>query len=368
MGQSIGLVMIVKNEAQVIGRLAESVREFIDYWVICDTGSTDGTPAVVRHSFAGLPGELHHDAWVDYSTNRNLALQAARGKADYLLLLDADQTVRFEADLPELTSDAYLLLIDEGWAHWLPRLVRGDLHWYYVGSVHEYLALGRDYRAERLPQLVVRHFADGGGRSDKFQRERALLERDLADDPDNPRTLFYLAQTAAALGQGEEAAEIYRRRIELGGWAEEVFWSRYQRALLVAGWDRSAAVAELMQAWEYRPTRAEPLYDLARLSRESNDHHLAHLFASEGRRIPYPDDEILFVVRWVYEWGMDFEWAIAAYWVGDVAAALQVNEQLLARRDLPLIYREATRRNRDICVRRLEDPSYADAGAASSET
>jgi len=42
-GQTICLVMIVKNEAHVIRRCLESVRPLIDTWLIIDTGSTDGT-------------------------------------------------------------------------------------------------------------------------------------------------------------------------------------------------------------------------------------------------------------------------------------------------------------------------------------
>lgn len=353
MNQTVGLVMIVKNEAPILGRLAASVRGLISHWVICDTGSTDGTIDVIEKEFAGIPGKLLRHRWFDYAANRTLSLRAGLGTADYLLLLDADQTIRIEGDLPDLTADAYELLIDESWAHWLPRLLRGDLEWRFEGSAHEYLVLDREYSSMRLPELVVEHHADGGGRPDKFQRERALLEKDLRKNPDNPRTLFYLAQTLVALGEGRNAAEIYRRRIELGGWEEEVFWSRYQRALLVAGWNRPAGITELLEAWEYRPTRAEPLYELTRIFREETKYSLAYLFGSEGRRIAYPKDDVLFVERWIYDWGVAFEWAVAAYWVGDYGGALEVNEQLLLRHDLPENYREATESNRDFCRKQL---------------
>jgi glycosyltransferase involved in cell wall biosynthesis len=51
--------MIVKNEAPVIARGLVSVRPIIDYWVIVDTGSTDGTQNAIHTSMAGLHGELH---------------------------------------------------------------------------------------------------------------------------------------------------------------------------------------------------------------------------------------------------------------------------------------------------------------------
>ncbi|MGD0895489.1 MAG: hypothetical protein ACLP81_05245 [Acidimicrobiales bacterium] len=58
---------------------------------------------------------------------------------------------------------------------------------------------------------------------------------------------------------------------------------------------------------------------------------------------------------------MDFEWAIAAYWVGEVDAALEVTEQLIARQDLPANFNEAAKRNRDFCIRKLEELKIADA-------
>ncbi len=56
---SVCLCMIVKVEAGVTERCLESVRGVVDYWVICDTGSTDGTEDVVRRLLDGIPGELH---------------------------------------------------------------------------------------------------------------------------------------------------------------------------------------------------------------------------------------------------------------------------------------------------------------------
>ena len=51
---SICLNMIVKNEAKIITRLLESVVDIIDYWVICDTGSTDNTCEMILNYFKGI--------------------------------------------------------------------------------------------------------------------------------------------------------------------------------------------------------------------------------------------------------------------------------------------------------------------------
>jgi glycosyltransferase involved in cell wall biosynthesis len=67
--------------------------------VIVDTGSTDGTQELIREALADLPGALIERPWVDFAHNRNEALAAARGRCDYILLIDADDTVAFDGGL-----------------------------------------------------------------------------------------------------------------------------------------------------------------------------------------------------------------------------------------------------------------------------
>ena len=45
--KTVCLNMIVRNESSVIQRCLDSVKGFIDYWVIVDTGSIDGTQKIV---------------------------------------------------------------------------------------------------------------------------------------------------------------------------------------------------------------------------------------------------------------------------------------------------------------------------------
>jgi len=351
--QTICLCMIVKNEAKVIGRLADSVRPIIDHWVICDTGSTDGTPEKVAEVFAGIPGELFHDEWVDYGTNRTKMLERARGRADYLLILDADHTLRIEGRLPRLDAESYALLVDESLAHWVPRLVRGDLTWRYVGAAHEYITSDEPHRTEMLPLLVVEHHADGGNQSDKLTRERDLLVSDLERDPENARTVFYLAQTHRALGETDRAIELYQRRIGLDGWHEEMFYSMFQHASLVAESDWDAAVPLFLEAFEFESTRAEPLHALAAGYRERHQYQVAAMFAVRGMHIAQPT-HALFVHRDVYEWGLEYEWSVCAFRLGDFDGALRASDHLLASPHLPEAFRDYVARTRQRCLVALD--------------
>jgi len=283
--------MIVKNEAAVIERCLASVRGLIDTWVISDTGSTDGTQDLIRAALEGVPGELRQEPWVNFGHNRTLNIRHARGKADYLLLIDADMVVRQEGALPALVADSYMLRHAGETEYRIKRLVRGDLSWRYEGATHEYLTTDERDVPANLDALVVEHFADGGSRADKFQRDARLLREELERDPGNARTVFYLAQTMRDLGNREEAVELYDRRTRMGGWAEEVYYALLQVGILRAETgDWPAAMDAFTRAWDARPQRVEACYELCSRLRGMGRYQLAHVFARAALDRELPDD------------------------------------------------------------------------------
>jgi glycosyltransferase involved in cell wall biosynthesis len=351
---SICLCMIVRDEAAVIGRCLRSVRGLIDSWVICDTGSTDHTRGIVERELRDIPGRLHERPWRNFGENRSDLMRLAARAGDYLLLIDADMTVTFDrAGLSGLSADSYLLRHAEPVEYWIKRLVKGDREWRYVGSTHEHVATSAPEAMEKLDAIVIHHHADGGTRPEKLGRDLRLLERDLHCDPTDARAVFYLAQTYRDLGRRTEAIELYGQRVAMGGWDQEVFYSLFQAGVLRAeNGEWPAAMAALVGAWEYRPARLEPVYELASRLRVRGDHQTAYSFARRGLGRPLPDD-ILFVWPWVYRWGLLFEYSIAAYWVGEHGQALAACQRLLSLSDLPEEYRKATVTNLDFCLQRV---------------
>jgi predicted GH43/DUF377 family glycosyl hydrolase/tetratricopeptide (TPR) repeat protein len=346
--QTVALCMIVRNESRILERCVRSLTGLIDSWVICDTGSTDDTPAVIGSLLGHLPGELHSRTWRDFGHNRTELLALAQGAADYLLLIDADMTVCRLGPLPALTADAYVLRESGPLDFGVVRLVRGDRHWWYEGSTHEYIATDGEVVQEELAELQIEHHADGAARPEKLLRDAGLLKRDMVSEPDNPRPVFYLAQTYRDLGKPELAARYYRSRVMMGGWEEEVFYANLQEGLLTAERDLPAAVPVLLEAWQRRPTRAEPLFELAQAYRQRGDFELALMFAERGLEIGYPAD-VLFVHRWVYDYGLLMERALAAGGLGDLARARADLTTILEYAELPA----QTRRYIEQCRREI---------------
>ncbi len=150
MTKTVCLNMIVKNEAGIIERCLAAARPAIDRWVIVETGSTDGTQERVRAALQDLPGDLAERPWVDFGHNRTEALRLAEGKADSLLLLDADNLLQIKdpAWRDGLGADAHTLTtrLPTDFQFRLTRLVdarpAGSRRWRYWGATHEYGGAG----------------------------------------------------------------------------------------------------------------------------------------------------------------------------------------------------------------------------------
>ena len=165
--ETLCLNMIVKNESEVITRCLDSVKSIIDYWVIVDTGSTDGTQEIIKEHFKEIPGELYERPWRNFGDNRSEALELAKGKGDYLLFMDADDVLEFEPDfhLPELTQELYYMSRGtEGFVYLSPQLVKGCLPWKWIGVMHEYIECGYPFTSQAIENMrYVSHF--GGASS-----------------------------------------------------------------------------------------------------------------------------------------------------------------------------------------------------------
>lgn len=357
--QTVCLNMIVKDEASVIERCLASVKPFVTHWVIVDTGSTDGTQDIVRRFMADLPGELHERPWRNFGHNRNEALELARNKASYLLMMDADNS--FHAPplwrWPALKAPGYYLrMVLDGTHYQQCLLISTALPWRWEGVLHEYLTAGEHPPLGTLEGAWVQARREGARSRDPltFHKDAALLEDALRQEPGNTRYAFYLAQSWRDAGEPERARRAYLARAAMGGWAEEVWFSLYQAAALAERLQHPAAEvqAAYVAAYQYRPARVEPLVALARWHNRHKEWAMAQLYARAAMDLPRPDD-LLFLDEGAYRWGAIDEAAVAAYWLGNYFESLRLSMRLLNEGLLPEQERTRVQTNRDFAVRQL---------------
>lgn len=361
------LAMIVKNEIHNMRRCLESVKDLINYWVICDTGSTDGTQQFIKDLMAewGIPGELHERPWVDFATNRTESLKLARDKGDYTLVMDADDYLEINGDksvLQNLKLDQYSVKIVHGGLEYSRvQIVRNEYEWKYVGVLHEYLDGPKNVTL--FPPVVINNVTIRASASDtrngfsgqkKYISDALILEKALLDDTIDPglksRYTFYLAQSYRDAGMHERSIVAYQQRVELGGWEEEVYYSKYMVARLKAVLKHKdeEVIDAFLKAWEYRPSRVDALFDLIIYLRDKERHALAWGFVSIGIKIP-PTRDSLFVRADIQQWRMLDEYSILAARTGNkdeaIKAAKTLIESPLAPQLIPEHERERIAKN-----------------------
>jgi tetratricopeptide (TPR) repeat protein len=169
-----------------------------------------------------------------------------------------------------------------------------------------------------------------------YARDAALLEEALSSDPENTRNVFYLAQSYRDCGDLAKSMDVYRRRAAMGGWDEEVWFSLYQAALLGErlGASPKDVAHSYLTAFQCRPTRAEPLVQLARYHRQRGEYSLAFLYARHAAALPRPTD-LLFIDDAVYRWRSLDELSISAYYVGAQEEGRAAFQRLVLQNQFP---------------------------------
>lgn len=333
---SIVLIMIVKNEGAIIQRLMRSCLGIVSGFCICDTGSTDDTVAKVSQcaESANLPCAVPRHKWKNFGVNRSLSFAEGVKFCDaqgwdrsrtFGLLLDGDMILKPQASAEAITASirnkkgVAMMQRNGGVEYFNMRLVRFDCPWRCVGATHEFWACAGDQSLcnERLdPSLMfIEDVNDGGAKADKFERDVRMLTEELATQPRNHRTLFYLAQSYQNSGKPEAAIPLYERRIQAGGWAEEVWYSHLSIARCHLNL-KSVVDAEhwYNKAIALNPKRAEPYFELARLFRETVQPFKAWHYCERGVSLPKPE-EGLFVESDVYEFRLKHEMTMISYFV-----------------------------------------------------
>ena len=223
---TICLNMIVKNEAHIIQETLRKLCEKISfsYWVICDTGSTDDTPNIIKEFFKTkqIHGEMFYDQWVNFSHNRTLALTRAFKKTDLLLVFDADDEIVGEIKMPkEVLFDEYHLQFgsEMGSSYTRVLLINNQKPFEYKSVIHEFITCKEPGTSASL--LEGNYYVVSGRTSarnkdpEKYLKDAKILERaykeaKIAGDLLFYRYAFYCANSYKDYGSFENAIEWYK--------------------------------------------------------------------------------------------------------------------------------------------------------------
>jgi tetratricopeptide (TPR) repeat protein len=325
------LNMIVKNESKIITRMLQSVLPIIDTYCICDTGSTDNTVELIESFFQqhNIFGKIVKEPFINFEHNRTVALRHAYNMSDYILLLDADMCL----DIKEFTKEMLLgyeaisiLQGSEDFYYKNVRIIKNNGLFKYTGVTHEYLSFPNDRGIKTTTFdkniLFINDFGDGGCKNDKYERDIKLLLKGIEDEPGNVRYYFYLANSYHDSGQYEKAIQYYKKRIELGNWIQEQWYSAYRIGKCYNSLnDIEKAIYYWLQAFEMFPRRIENLYEIVHYYRNNCKNNLALVFYNIAKNIiktlsNNEKNDFLFLQNDKYVYKLDYEYSIFAYYNG----------------------------------------------------
>jgi hypothetical protein len=199
----------------------------------------------------------------------------------------------------------------------------------------------------------------------KAAQERNWLLAKVKRNPEDARSVFFLAETYSRMEDFVNARRWCERRVEMGGCDEEVYWAMYRLAESMSnlGEPWPDVQEAYLKAWKFRPTRAEALHAIAFRCRVEQRYWLGYLFAQRAAEISFPEED-LFVPRYadIYAWRATDEQAVCASWIGRHTEAFTLCRRLLARPDIPDPDRQRIAANRDFSV-----PAMLEAAAPYPE-
>jgi len=219
----LSLCLIARNEEAFLADCLDSVRGVVDEIVVVDTGSTDGTAAIARARGARV---VHQEWSHDFAAARNTSLAAARG--DVAFVLDADERfvggdVRVAAEdllrrSPVACGRVEIVNEPMGSRVLVTRLVPLDGRHRFHGRVHEQVLRDGSEPQRIATAVTVRHLGyapDVVAARSKLGRNVELLEREVAEHPEDAYLAYQLGRTLLGAGRAREAHAALERALVL---------------------------------------------------------------------------------------------------------------------------------------------------------
>ena len=313
----ICLAMIVKNAGPVFKEVLSNNLPFFDYWVILDTGSTDGTQNVIKETLSQKRGTLYEEPFVNFKVSRNRCLDLAGTVCQFIVMLD--DTYILKGDIRNFLTetrgdtfaDSYSLMIQSSDSEYYSnRIIKSRSSLRYIHTIHEVItdidntnvtippeeAYIFDVRSDYMEQRTI----------DRKQFDLELLFKELETTPDDPRTLYYIAQTYGCMGDEIKKAKYFEKRILLEGYIQEKIDSLFELArtynfkvnretmqLMEPGtelsqmqWQRCEELYQ--QAYELDQNRPDSLYFIGIHYYLARDHITSHEYFKRAFEVGYP--------------------------------------------------------------------------------
>ena len=276
---TICLAMMARDEANIISTSLNSAIPYIDSWVLFDYGSRDSTLDKVSAVLVDVPGQLEKRIFKGFSESRNALLTQASAAADFVLMLDADETIgsfRSQITLPHGVDVGFIEVAEHGYSTRQPRLFRAGADCRYQFHVSEQLGIHSDATAFIDTEKIIHHRNGYRHRhTSTVGSDLAFVKAELIHHPQSSHLQLALAKCYLRNRRFADALPCYNKVIECAEDGEHIWQALYFSAniYLSNSNDNSFAnpplgLQRLQQCFDLDPTRGEPLMRLCEVFRD----------------------------------------------------------------------------------------------------
>jgi len=354
MTKLLELVMIVKNSGEILRECLQENKKWIDHWTILDTGSTDNTPDIIREELKDVEGNLYFSEFIDFSQARNKCLDLSSKICKYKIMLDDSYKLFGGKELRKLLSKSSepCFLIKIGYFndtilvndYYSKRITKTSENIRYKYRIHE------DVNCEKVTfikndNIFICDLTSMEHRIrtvNRLKSDYKLLKMDLEDNPNDPRTLYYLSKVANEMDKYKESLEYLHKLKDLeipkgfdkNTWKEYyLFTSLYLIANIefILDKNRRKYAEKLIELNKKIPNRIESLYRLGILYKENGNILEAEKIFEKLIYTPKPYNIFTILESDIYDYNIEYIYIEIKLILKKIKQAYVVLKELMKR-------------------------------------
>ena len=301
----IHLCIMVKNGGEQFASMLNDNLPIIDRWTILDTGSTDGTIDTIHKILVGKKkGNLYQEPFINFRDSRNRCLDLAGTSCKFCIMLDDTYVIKGDLRTSlsyirgDQRSDSLSLMIQSYDSSYTSnRIIKSETKLRYIYTIHEIISDKNNINfvlSDKEASIYDRNYDYMEQRTIERQKmDLKLLYDEVAENKDDPRSYYYLAQTYRGLHDYEKAFYYYMKRTEYtnSGFIQERVDAAFEAARL-AQYQLNKTWEECLQLYEkcfkIDETRPETQYFIGIYYYMQNNYKIAYKYFKKAFEIGFP--------------------------------------------------------------------------------